>query len=50
MVGREAVVPITDEEREEGEVGREVGWAEEGVGAEEGNWLQEGGDLWFGHV
>lgn len=36
-VGREAVVPITDEEKEEEEAGREVGWGEEGAGAGEGS-------------
>lgn len=48
MVGREAVLPITDEEREEEEAGREVGWGEEGVGAGEGSWLLEGKDSCFG--
>lgn len=36
-VGREAVAPITDEEKEEEEAGREVGWGEEGAGAGEGS-------------
>lgn len=48
VVGREAVVPITDEEKEEEEVGREVGWGEEGAGAGEGSLFLEGRDSCFG--
>lgn len=35
VVGREVAVPITDEEREEEEAGRELGWEEEGAGVAE---------------
>lgn len=35
MVGQEVAVLITDEEREEEEGGRELGWEEEGAGAGE---------------
>lgn len=41
MVGREVAVPITDEEREEEEAGRELGWGEEGAGVAEGSLLLE---------
>lgn len=37
VVGRELAVPITDEEREEEEAGRELGWGEEGAGVGEGS-------------
>lgn len=37
VVGREAVVPIMDEEKEEEEEGQEVGWGEEGAGVGEGS-------------
>lgn len=36
-MGREAAVPITDEEREEEEAGRDLGWEEEGAGVGEGS-------------
>lgn len=35
VVGREVAVPITDEEREEEEAVRELGWGEEGAGVGE---------------
>lgn len=35
MVVREVAVPITDEEREEEEAGRGLGWEEEGAGVVE---------------